>query len=97
MMVLLFTVIQFAVIAFYIYEAQRSGYWSWSKFLLTIVFILFEGFLIGAPLIYVDLKSRWFWPICGVTWATVLVFGFFFVRSANHWQLGPRKTAQEKP
>ena len=97
MIALLFTVIQFAVIAFYIYEAQRSGYWSWSKFLLTIVFILFEGFLIGAPLVYVDLKSRWFWPICGVTWATVLVFGFFFVRSANQWQLGQTKNPQEKP
>ena len=97
MMVLLFTVIQFAVIAFYICEVQRSGYWSWSKFLLTIVFILFEGLLIGAPLVYVDLKNRWFWPICGVTWATVLVFGFFFVRSANRWQLGQTKNAQEKP
>ncbi len=68
-------------------KAQRAGTWSWSKFALTLGFMAIVCAVISAPVILMNMNSRYFWPVYGVAWAVALGLMACFIIWARRWKL----------
>ena len=78
-------------------KAQRNGTWRWSKFLLTLGFMAIVCTIITLPLVFMDMNSRYFWPVYGVAWAVALGLMVWYIIWARHWNLTDNKTNQDPP
>jgi len=78
-------------------KAQRAGTWRWSKFILTLCFMAIICAIISAPVIFMDMTSRYFWPVYGVAWAVALGLMVWFVIWARNWKLTDNKNSQQPP
>jgi hypothetical protein len=76
-------------------RAKRKGLWSWSKFFLTIGFILFEAALISAPLLVLNTNSPYFWPVYGASWVVAAALFVWFLIQARKWKFPNSKTSLE--
>jgi Ca2+/Na+ antiporter len=78
-------------------KAQRNGTWRWSKFFLTLCFMAIVCTIITLPLIFMNMNSRYFWPVYGVAWAVALGLMVWFIIQARRWQLTGNKNNQQPP
>jgi hypothetical protein len=75
-------------------KAQRAGTWSWSKFFLTLGFIAVVCAIVTAPLLLMNMRSRFFWPVYGAGWVVGLGLMVWFIK-ARHWKLPAGKASLE--
>lgn len=74
-------------------RAQRAGMWSWSKFFLTLGFIAVVCAIVTAPVMLMNMNSRFFWPVYGAGWAVALGLMVWFIIQARRWKFpGARST-----
>jgi hypothetical protein len=84
------------VIAFVRYQkAKREGLWSWSKFFLTIGFLLAVSALVSAPVMLMNMSSPFFWPVYGAGWAVAAGLFVWFILKARKWKFPDRRTPIE--
>jgi hypothetical protein len=76
-------------------KAQRAGTWSWSKFFLTLGFIAVVCAIVTAPLLLMNMRSRFFWPVYGAGWVVGLGLMVWFIIQARHWKLPAGKASLE--
>ncbi|HEY1805272.1 MAG TPA: hypothetical protein VGG45_12430 [Terracidiphilus sp.] len=82
------------VIAFVRYQkAQRAGLWSWSKFFLTLGFLGVVCLVVSLPLMLMNMKSPFFWPVYGAGWAVAVGMFVWFILQARKWKLPDGRTA----
>jgi hypothetical protein len=78
-------------------KAQRNGTWRWSKFALTLGFMAIVCAIISAPIIFMNMSSRYFWPVYGVAWAVALGLMVWYIIQARHWKLPDNRNNQQPP
>lgn len=66
--------------------AKRAGLWSWSKFFLTIGFILGVCAIVSAPLVLMNMNSPYFWWVYGAGWAVAVALFVWFIVKARKWK-----------
>ena len=74
-------------------RSKRAGLWSWSKFAFSLGFALIEVVIVTAPLLFLNLNSRFFWPVYGAAWAVAAVFFVLFIIKARQWKLPDGRTS----
>lgn len=74
-------------------KAQRNGTWSWSKFALTLGFMAIVCAIITAPVIFMNMNSRYFWPVYAFAWAVALGLMVWFILQARRWKLPDGRTS----
>jgi hypothetical protein len=75
------------LMAFVRYQnAKRKGLWSWSKFFLTIGFLLAVSALVSAPLMLMNMSSPFFWPVYGAGWVVAAGLFVWFIIKARKWK-----------
>lgn len=89
----LFIFLQVTVVIAGIRQEQRTGEWSWSKFVFAIGFAALEFVIVSAPLYYFDLKSPRFLPAFFTAWAIAALNFVWMIIVARHWKLSDGRTS----
>lgn len=90
---ILVLLLQGIVIASGIRDEQRAGLWSWSKFAFALGFGALECIIVIAPLLYINLRSRYFIPVY-VTACIVAALNFIWmIIVARRWKLPDGRTS----
>lgn len=68
-------------------SAQRTGMWSWPRFLLVIGFGAIECAILMVPIAFIhDVHNSYFWPVYGASWAAVLLSLIWLIRTVRRWR-----------
>lgn len=71
---------------------QRTGMWSWPRFLFVIGFGGIECAILLAPIVFIhDVHNPYFWPIYATPWIVVLVNFVWLIRTVRRWKPIPSK------
>lgn len=76
-------------------KAQRAGTWSWSKFALTLGFMAVIIAIVTAPVLLMNVNSRFFWPVYIAGWVAALGLMIWFIIKARHWKLPGTRASLE--
>ncbi len=76
-------------------KAQRAGMWSWSKFFLTIGFILGVSAIVTVPAMLMNMSSPYFWWVYGAGWAVAVGLFVWFIMQARKWKFPGTGTSSE--
>ncbi len=90
---ILFIVSQIVVIVSGIRNEQRTGLWSWSKFVFALGFAVLELIIILVPLYYIDLHSRWFVPVLSAAGTLAALNFIWMIIVARRWKLPDGRTS----
>jgi hypothetical protein len=90
---ILFAILQITVIVSGIRQEQRTGQWSWSKFVFTLGFAGLELLIVFAPLYYFGLNSRYFIPTFIAAWVIALLNFIWFIIVCRRWKLPDGRTS----
>ena len=88
-----FAVFQTVVIVTGIRQEQRAGFWSWSKFVFTLVFAALEIVILLTPIWLIDLKSPRFVPALSVAGVIAALNFIWFIIVARRWRLPDGRTS----
>ena len=91
--IVIFIIIQVIVIVSGIRNEQRLRLWSSSKFVFAIAFGLLEAGLVLAPVIYINLKSRWFVPVFSAAGGVAALNFIWMIIVARRWKLPDGRTS----
>jgi hypothetical protein len=90
---ILFAILQITVIVSGIRQEQRTGQWSWSKFVFTLGFAGLEIAIMFIPLFSLDMKSPYFMP-CFITAGVIAALNFiWFIIVCRRWRLPDGRTS----
>jgi hypothetical protein len=67
-------------------RAQRTGEWRWSRFALALGFAVFEGLLVAAPPLLMNMNAPYFLWVWGATWVIAIVLMIWFALWARRWK-----------
>ena len=90
---IIFAVLQISVIVSGIRQEQRTGQWSWSKFVFTLGFAGLELVITFAPLYYFGLKSPYFMPTFIAAWVIAALNFVWFIIVCRRWKLPDGRTS----
>lgn len=76
-------------------ESSRLGLWSWSKFFFSLGFAGVECVIITAPVVLMDMNSRYFWPVYIAAWVVAAGLFVWFIIEARRWKLPDGRTSIE--
>jgi hypothetical protein len=90
---ILVCVLQFIVIAAGIRNEQRTGMWSWSKFVFAIGFGVLECTIVITPIVVMDLHDRHFLAVYGTCWVIAALNFIWIIIVARRWKLADGRTS----
>ena len=88
-----FLVLQIAVIVSGIRQEQRSGIWSWSKFVFALAFGVLECMIIVVPVLCIDLHSRYFGPVFTAAAVVAALNFIWMIVVARRWKVPDGRTS----
>ena len=89
----LFAILQITVIVTGIRREQRTGQWSWSRFVFILGFAGLEIVITGAPLYYFDMKGPYFMPTFIAAWVIAALNFVWFIIVCRRWKLPDGRTS----
>lgn len=92
---ILFVILQIVLIFSGIRREERAGRWSWSKFVFALGFAALECVLVIVPIMLIDLKSPYFWPVYSVAWVIAALNFIWFIIVMRRWKLKDGRTSLE--
>jgi hypothetical protein len=90
---ILFAVLQISVIVSGIRQEQRTGQWSWSKFVFTLGFAGLELVIVFVPLYYLGMNSSYFMPAFITAWVIAALNFVWFIIVCRRWKLPDGRTS----
>lgn len=90
---IVFVVLQAYFIVAGIRNEQRAGLWSWSKFAFAMGFAALEVVIVTAPVVYFDLKGRFFLPVYIAAWVVAALNFIWMIIVCRRWKLPDGRTS----
>lgn len=85
-------VMQLSIAAVGIRTAQRTGMWSWPRFLLVIGFGAIECAIIMVPIAFIhNVHDPYFWPVYAASWIIVVLNLVWLICRVRRWKPIPLK------
>jgi hypothetical protein len=79
--------LQIAVIAAGMRNAQRAHQWSWPLFLFLLGFAALECAILIVPVYYIhDVHNRYFWPVFVASWLVGLANMVWMILKIRRWK-----------
>jgi hypothetical protein len=93
MMWIAFAFLQILIIVAGVRQEQRSGLWSWSKFVFALAFAALEAGIMITPILLIPVKDPRFLPVfCGAGVVAALNF-IWMIIVARRWKLPDGRTS----
>lgn len=92
MLWIVFVVLQIYFMVRGIRSEQRAGLWSWSLFAFVMGFAALEVVIVTAPVVYFDLKGRFFLPVYIAAWVVAALNFIWMIITCRRWKLPEGRT-----
>jgi hypothetical protein len=90
---IIFVLLQAIVIISGIRQEQRTGQWSWSKFVFALGFAGLECCIILPPIFYFDQQGPYFLPAFIAAWVVAALNFIWFIVVCRRWKLPDGRTS----
>jgi hypothetical protein len=90
---IVFVILQSVFIVASIRSEQRAGLWSWSKFAFALGFAALEVTILIAPIHFMDIEGRWFYPVWSCAWVAAALNFIWMIIVARRWKLPDGRTS----
>jgi len=93
MLWIVFVVLQVYFMVMGIRKEQRARRWSWSMFAFVMGFAALEVVIVTAPVVYFDLKGRFFLPVYIAAWVVAALNFIWMIIVCRRWKLPDGRTS----